>query len=148
MELNNTIILFIYVVFAYGLSNMVVFGSGPFKIFERLRNVTYRINPHFGQLFQCMMCFPANLGWVMTLLNWFFIPIAFTPGTMMLSESGLWYVAMIIDCCFTSGAVWFIHHIEEWFENLAEGKNNGDSDDFYEEDDNVIHVDDITLKNG
>lgn len=148
MTLNFGIILFIYIVFAYGFSNMVVFGSGPFKIFERLRNVTYRINPHFGQMFQCMMCFPANLGWVMSLVNWFFIPVALTPGNMLLDETDLWYAAMLIDCCFTSGIVWFIHHIEEWFENLAEGHNNGDSGEFYDEEEDVIPTDDITLKNG
>ncbi len=149
--ISQWLILFCYIVFAYGFSNMVVYGSGPFKIFEGLRNVTTRISPHFGQMFQCMMCFPANLGWVISLINWFFIPISITPGNMLFSEipeTNLWYIAMIFDCCFTSGVVWFIHHIEEWFENLAEGKNSGDSTDFYEEDDSVIDADDITLKNG
>ena len=88
---------------------------------------------------------------MISLINWFFIPISITPGNMLFSEipeTNLWYIAMIFDCCFTSGVVWFIHHIEEWFENLAEGKNSGDSTDFYEEDDSVIDADDITLKNG
>ena len=147
MELSFGLILFIYVIFAYGFSNMMVFGSGPFRLFERIRTITYRISPHFGEMFQCMMCFPANLGWVMSLINWFFIPIAFTPGNMMLDETDLWYVAMLIDCCFTSGAVWLIHHIEEWFENLAEGAKNGGSGEVYEEDEDVIPADYITLKN-
>lgn len=142
------LILFIYIVFAYGFSNMIVFGSGPFKIFEWIRNTTEKMNPHFGQMFQCMMCFPANLGWLISIVNWFFIPIAFTPGNMLLDETDLWYVAMIIDCCFTSGVVWFIHHIEEWFENLAENKNNGDFTGFEGDDENIIDADDITLKNG
>lgn len=145
--ISQWFILFCYVFFAYGFSNMVVFGSGPFKIFEKTREITQRIHPHFGQMFQCMMCFPANLGWVISIINWFFIPIALTPGNMFFDETDLWYVAMIFDCCFTSGIVWFIHHIEEWFENLAENKNNDDFTGFDGEDDTTIVADDITLKN-
>jgi hypothetical protein len=149
--ISQWFILFCYIFFAYGFSNMVVFGSGPFRVFEKLRETTERINPHFGQMFQCMMCFPANLGWIISIVNWFLIPIAITPGNMIfdeIPESNLWYAAMIFDCCFTSGMVWFIHHIEEWFENLAEGRNTGDSTGFDDEDDSVIDADDITLKNG
>ena len=147
--ISQWLILFCYIIFAYGFSNMVVFGSGPFRVFERIRNGAEMISPHFGQMFQCMMCFPANLGWAVSIINWFLVPISITPGNMLfgeIPETNLWYVAMIFDCCFTSGVVWLIHHMEEWFENLAEGRNTGDSTDFYDEDDSVIDADDITLK--
>ena len=36
--MTNALIIFIYSIFAYGLANMMVFGSGPFRIFERIRN--------------------------------------------------------------------------------------------------------------
>lgn len=117
---------------AYGLSNMMVFGSGPFRIFEHIRNITSRISEHFGTMFQCMMCFPANLGWVLSLIDWFLIPqVAFTPFNIFLAGTGLWWLAMLFDCCFTSGAVWFIHHVESFFENLGEGNNE-------EEDNNDV----------
>ena len=35
--ISQWLILFCYIIFAYGFSNMVVYGSGPFKIFEGLR---------------------------------------------------------------------------------------------------------------
>jgi len=126
------LIILIYCFMAYGLSNMMVFGSGPFRIFEHIRNITSRISEHFGTMFQCMMCFPANLGWVLSLIDWFLIPqVAFTPFNIFLAGTGLWWLAMLFDCCFTSGAVWFIHHVESFFENLGEGNNE-------EEDNNDV----------
>lgn len=148
-RMSNGLMLLCFVLFAYGFSNMVVFGSGPFRIFEHLRYITSSINEHFGQLFSCMMCFPANLGWLCSILNWLFIPFAITPGNMIFAGmAGMWWLAMLFDCCFTSGCIWLIHHFEEFFENLAEGQNQADTDAYTEEEDNVIDTDDITRKRG
>lgn len=130
--MSTWLIILIYCFMAYGLSNMMVFGSGPFRIFEHIRNLSSSVSEHFGTMFQCMMCFPANLGWVLSLIDWFLIPqVAFTPFNIFLAGTGLWWLAMLFDCCFTSGAVWFIHHIEAFFENLGEGNNE-------EEDNNDV----------
>ena len=80
--MNAWLIIFVYCFVAYGLSNMVVFGSGPFR----------------------------------------------------LAGTGLWWLALILDCCFTSGVVWLIHHIETFFENLGGGEND------IEENDDVIQI--------
>ena len=143
--MSNTLIIFCYCIVAYGLSNMVVFGSGPFRIFEHIRNISNLIGEHFGQLFSCMMCFPANLGWVLSLLDWFLIKdIAFTPFNIILAGTGYWWLALILDCCFTSGIVWLIHHIEEFFENIAD---KAAATEFVEErDPDNVEVDDITRK--
>lgn len=107
-----------YCIMAYGICNIVVYGSGPFRIFERIRYWADDIDEHFGQLFSCMMCLPTNLGILLSLINWFLIPIAFTPFNIMFGvASGLWWLAAIFDGAFTSGIVWLIHHIEEYFEN-------------------------------
>lgn len=98
----------------------MVFGSGPFRIFEHIRNITERISEHFGSLFKCMMCFPANLGWVLSLIDWFCIKeIAFTPFNILLLGTNLWWLALIFDCFFTSGIVWLIHNFESFFENVG-----------------------------
>lgn len=145
--MNSGLVIFLFVVFAYGFCNMVVFGSGPFRIFEHLRYISSSINEHFGQLFSCMMCLPANLGWLCSILNWLFIPIAITPGNLIFGGmAGLWWLAMLFDCCFTSGAVWFIHHVEEFFESIAEGGKEDVSGTNNSEDEEVITSDDITLK--
>ena len=102
-----------YCIMVYGISNIVVFGSGPFRIFEYIREIANNIDEHFGQLFSCMMCFPANLGILLSIINWFLIPIAFTPFNIIFGSTvGLWWLAAIFDGAFTSGIVWLIHHVE------------------------------------
>ena len=137
------LIILIYCIAAYGLSNMVVFGSGPFRIFEHIRYISSSISPHFGQLFSCMMCFPANVGWVVSLIDWFFIKsIALTPANILLAGTGLWWLALLVDCCFTTGAVWLIHHFESFFESIAEGTSKLQVDDTTPDEDNddIIEV--------
>ena len=128
--MSNTLIIFLYCLAVYGLSNMVVFGSGPFRIFEHLRIWSTNISEHFGSLFSCMMCFPANVGWVVSLIDWFFIPsIALTPFGILLAGTNLWWLALIADCCFTSGVVWVIHNVESFFESIANGTASNQYDD-------------------
>jgi hypothetical protein len=120
--MSNGIIITLYIFAAYGLSNMVAFSSGPFRIFERLREWSSNISTHFGTLFSCMMCFPANVGWIVSLIDWFFLPtVALTPFNIVLFGTNLWFVALLCDCCLTSGAVWIIHNIESFFESIANG---------------------------
>ena len=144
--MSTGLLIFCYCVVAYGLSNMMVFGSGPFRLFEHIRNTSSAIGEHFGQLFQCMMCFPANFGWVMSLIDWFLLPnIAITPFNIILAGTGYWWLALLLDCCFTSGMVWFIHHVEEYFENIAENADKN-SEVVVEQDPDVIEADDITRR--
>ena len=137
--MSTGLIIFLYCIVCYGWTNMQNFTEGPFHIFQHIRNISNSISEHFGKLFSCSICFPANLGWVLSLIDWFLIPqIAFTPFNILLAGTGLWWLAMLFDCCFTSGAVWIIHNIESFFESIAEGKN---ADEYEEiEDDNVINV--------
>ena len=135
--MSNALIIFIYSIAAYGICNMIVFGSGPFKIFEKIREWSYDISEHFSSLFSCMMCLPANIGWITSLINWFLIPIKITPFNLLLAGTNLWWVALICDCCFTSGIVWIIHNIESFFENIM---NNGS--DIQDENNDVLNLHD------
>lgn len=135
--MSNWFILFLYCIAAYGFSNMMVFGSGPFRIFEHIRNITDKISEHFGSLFKCMMCFPANLGWVLSIIDWFLIKsISFTPFNILLAGTGLWWLALILDCFFTSGIVWLMHNFESFFENLGQGNQIQE----IEEDNDTIEI--------
>jgi len=142
--ISNGLIIFCYCVVAYGACNVIVFGSGPFKFFEKLRRGAKNINEHFGQLFNCMMCLPANFGWVCSLVNKLWIPVAFTPFNIIFKENGVeWYNLVLLCLCdgaFTSGIVWLIHNIETFFENR--GKIVEQQVEYITED--VINVDDIT----
>lgn len=134
-------IILLYCIAAYGLSNMMVFGSGPLRIFERIRYLSTRISEHFGSMFSCMMCFPANVGWIASLIDWFFIKdFAFTPFNLLLVGTNLWWVALIADCCFTSGIVWIIHNVESFFESIAEGTSSIQKRDGDEDNDDIIEV--------
>ena len=80
------------------------------------------------------------------MIDWFFIKdIAFTPFNIILAGTGYWWLALILDCCSTTGIVWLIHHIEEYFENLAE---NADKNSVIveEKDPDIIEVEDITKR--
>ena len=135
--MSNGLIIFLYCIVCYGWATMQVYMEGPLNIFTHIRNMSSRISEHFGKLFQCMLCFPSNLGWVLSLIDWFLIPqIAFTPFNILFAGTGLWWLAMLFDCCFTGGIVWIIHHIELFFENIAEGNTND------EEDNNIIQLND------
>lgn len=128
--MSNVLIIFLYIFAVYGLSNMVVFSSGPFRIFEHLRTWSSNISEHFGSLFSCMICFPANVGWIASLIDWFLLPnIALTPFNIVLLGTNLWWVALIADCCLTSGLVWIIHNIESFFESIANGTSNIQEDE-------------------
>lgn len=128
--MSNGLIIFLYSICAYGISNMMVFSSGPFRIFERIRSLSSRINEHFGSMFSCMICFPANVGWICSLADWFFIHgISITPFNILLNGTNLWWLALIGDCCFTTGVVWLIHNIESYFENMGGGQSVDTPDD-------------------
>jgi hypothetical protein len=84
------------------------------------------------------MCFPANVGIVVSLLDWFLLPsITLTPFNIALLGTNLWWVAIIADCCLTSGAVWLIHNIESFFESIANGTSNVQEE---ENNDDIIDV--------
>lgn len=139
--MSSGLLILIYSIAIYGFSNIIVFGSGPFKIFEKLREWAYSISEHFHLLFSCMMCLPANLGLLCSLFNWFFVSIPFTPFNIVFQGTNLWWLAMCFDSVFTSGIVWLIHNIESFFENLSENEEKGT---ISAED--SIEVDDITTQ--
>lgn len=136
--MSTGLIIFIYCIAVYGFSNMMAFGSGPFKIFEKIREWSEYISEHFSTLFKCMMCLPANLGWICSLINWFLIPeVAITPFNIILFGTNLWWVALIGDCCFATGIVWLIHNVESFFESIATGTASNQED---EEDNDIVNL--------
>lgn len=137
--MNIGLIIFIYCIAVYGLSNMMVFSSGPFNIFEKIREWSSYISEHFSTLFNCMICLPANIGWIMSLIDWFLLPtIGITPFNILLQETNLWWIALICDCCFTSGIVWIIHNVESFFESISNGNSNIQTT----EDNDIINLND------
>lgn len=103
--------LLIFILVAYGMSNIIVYGS----ILEGFRNFWKRVSPDFfGVLFSCMMCTPF---WVGVLLSTTLQLMGY-DNMSPLAGHGVdnMFLSIFLDACLTSGTVFVIHIIEEWFE--------------------------------
>lgn len=109
----NFLMVFCYILFAYGIANMVCYAEGPWGIFEWWREVANNISEGFGKLFTCMMCFSTWVGLVFSIVDLLVKSVTFTPFNLLLVGSGAWWLIPILDAGFTSGVVWLIHNFEE-----------------------------------
>lgn len=110
------LIVFCYILFAYGIANMVCYAEGPWGIFEWWREVADHISEGFGKLFNCMMCFSTWVGLLVSAVDLLITSAVFTPFNLILAGTGLWWLIPILDAGLTSGAVWLLHNLEEAFE--------------------------------
>lgn len=152
--MSSGLIILCYILAAYGACNVIAFGDGPFYIFSRIREWANNISTHFGKVFSCMMCLPANFGWICSIVNWFFIPIAFTPFNIAFGDNPeLWWLAALCDGAFTTGIVYLIFILNEFLEkkiDYYERNTTVEEDDiegYDEADQEKFIVDDITIEN-
>jgi len=92
----------IWILAAYGMSQILVFGS----IFDTTREWITKKSTFFGDLLSCMMCTSTWVGFFMSL---FFSPTTWFWGVH--PSFGLFFDGML-----ASGSVWAINAIVEWFE--------------------------------
>ena len=115
----TTFNVFLYFLFAYGLSNMLVYGSGPFNILGKFRSVSEKVLQTLGDMLKCMMCTSANVGWIASTLNLLFLPnTPLTPYNIIINDPSLWYIIIFADMCSTSGIVWLLHTAQEALERI------------------------------
>jgi hypothetical protein len=113
-------VVLIYFLTAYGISNLLVYGSGPWDIIVKFRYIMAKISKTFDDMLSCMMCTSANVGWVLSALNIFFLPNKqLTPFNIIINDPSLWYVIIILDLFVTSGVVWLIHTFQEMCEKIS-----------------------------
>lgn len=116
--------LFAYIFFAYGITEIMVYGRGPFGICEKIRVWAAGISDGLAQLFGCPMCFSTWVGFGSSLLDALLLKsVAFTPfSVIFMGVSGFWVglLVVLLDMFFTSGIVWFLSRIEEWLEKPQE----------------------------
>jgi len=98
--------ILVYLLLAYGITNIVVFGS----IFEGFRNSLNNIYTSLlHSLFTCPMCFSAWLGFLM---SWVFLMFGQpTPISTYFEFPQL--LTIFLDGCFTSGCVWLLFKVED-----------------------------------
>ncbi len=114
-------ILLVYTLSMYGLTYMVTNSYGPKNIFLRLRIWAENVGPNFGMLFKCPLCFPSNIGWIVSLINWFVSPeLGLTPFNIVFQGvEHTWYyliIAMIGDCCYTGGVCKIIYNVDDFID--------------------------------
>lgn len=112
-------VLFCYVFVTYGLTLIFTQSLGPANIFYRIRRIAESISDNVGMLFTCPLCFGTNVGWVLSILNWFFIPIKLTPFNMILDGTNLWWLALILDACFTGALCKIIYNIDDYVDKIT-----------------------------
>jgi hypothetical protein len=115
-------IILIWLLAAYGMSNILVYGS----IFQGLRNwfremgnsnipVINSVFKFISDLVGCMMCTSTWTGFFMSF-------VAYSPWHEMLGVNQ--YASIFFDGMLASGAVWAINAIIEWFEENRPSNNN------------------------
>lgn len=105
--------LFLWVLLNYGLTNIVVTGV----IFEPVRNWFLKMSESksifkgifgfFNELINCQMCFSTWSGIFFSIMVW-------SPMNEVFGVSLL--ISWLFDGIFTSGAVWALNSIIEFFE--------------------------------
>ena len=91
----------IWILAAYGMSQILVFGS----IFDTTREWITKKSTFFGDLLSCMMCTSTWVG--------FFFLAFYSPTLSMITIP---YSNIFFDGMLASGGVWAINAIIEWFE--------------------------------
>lgn len=114
-------ITIIYSVFLFGIGEMFIYFNGPFDILEYIRKIAHWIHPKFGDLFTCIFCFSTWSGAIVSLINYFLIPIPFTPFNMILGETKLWWVIALFDMFFGCASTWMWHRLDDYMESKTKG---------------------------
>lgn len=106
--------LILWMFIAYGLSNIVVYGSifnGPRNFINKWgTNETtpfQELGAFISKMISCMMCFGFHCGWFLSLL-------LYSPVHELLGATN--FVSWFFDGMLASGSVWVINAIVEWFE--------------------------------
>lgn len=120
--------IFIYSIMMYGLTNLLVFGNGPFDIIYKTRNFFIEKVPVIGEMLSCTMCTSTNVAWIFSLFNIICLPhLKLTPFMVYLNgDVEYWYIIFIMDSFFTSGIVWLINTLQQLCEHVISflQKNN------------------------
>lgn len=94
--------LIIWILAAYGMSQILVFGS----IFDSTREWIAKYSTFFGDLLGCMMC-------TSTWVGFFFSLVFYSPTKELIIFP---YTNIFFDGMLASGAVWALNAMVEWFE--------------------------------
>lgn len=108
---------FVYGFMMYGLVLLLVNFDGPFGIVRKFRDLLHWLHPQLGELISCPFCTSTWVGGFISLLNYLFIPVHFTPFNIIFAGSGLWWLIIPLDAFFGNACVWLLHVTDEFLES-------------------------------
>lgn len=114
--------LILWMIVAYGLSNIVVYGSifnTPRNLIKKWGENNHYMLSDFGKfltnMMSCMMCFGFHCGW--------FLSLSIYSPVHKILEVSPWF-SWFFDGMLASGSVWAINSIIEWFETNRPNHGN------------------------
>lgn len=117
------LIIALYFLMVYGLCNILVFGEGPLGIVSKIRNFVMKYLSNLINM-ECMICLPTTIGMVLSLLNIFLLPqLPLTPFFYIINNVQYWYLITSCDMFITSGVVWLLHSLQEYWESTTNLNN-------------------------
>jgi hypothetical protein len=117
--MNNLIVIFVFSIIAYAISNHFVYAHGPMHLYDNIRDIANKIHSNLGELFSCMICFPTWVGMILSACNSWLLPeLCLTPCMILMNTLAPWWAIMILDGFFASGIVWLIHTLQECLERV------------------------------
>lgn len=96
-------ILLFYIIAAYGMTSILVWGS----IFESTREWIKNKSKFFGDLISCTLCTSTWVGFFMSL---------FLGSISTKYFDTIWFINLFFDGMLTAGGVWALNAIIEFFE--------------------------------
>lgn len=113
--MESLVIFIIFCFTCYSFVNMLLYFSGPFGVFEHIRNIAGRISPRMGELFSCPACASTWVSFFLSVLNLLLIPsVPFTPFNLILGGTGLWWLIILLDGLCGSGTTWLLFKFEDF----------------------------------
>ena len=113
--------LLLWMVMAYGMSNILVYGSifnGPRNFINKWGDSKYPLNgfgAFLSKMLSCMMCCSVWIGF-------FYGIFLYSPVHELLGVTDM--ASWFFDGMLASGSVWAINAIIEWFEVNRPSPNN------------------------
>jgi hypothetical protein len=106
--------LLTFMIMAYGMSNILVYGSifnGPRDFIRRKSEDTFNyLQPQYKFLIDMLGCMMCTSTWV----GFFFGIFLYSPVQQILEVTP--WISWFFDGMLASGSVWAINSIIEWFE--------------------------------
>lgn len=96
-------ILLFYIIAAYGMTSILVWGS----IFESTRQRIKNHSKFFGDLISCTLCTGTWVGFFMSL---------FLGSISTQYFDTIWFINLFFDGMLTAGGVWALNAVIEFFE--------------------------------